>query len=84
MKNKTQTTDSSFYILGQLFGEDPTYWNIDTGWTIDYYNATPFTGEILTLPLPRGATGVMPFSSDNEPLAQYNTLPDGSAFEKVF
>ena len=85
MKNKTTpNNDPSFYILGPLVGEDITFYQLGEGWILEFENATPFTGEILTLPLPTGATSVMPFSSENEPLAQLNTLPGGVAFEKVF
>ena len=83
MENRITTSDPYFHILGPMIGEEPTFWNIDKGW-VDYNSSTPFTGEILTLPLPEGSTGVMPFSSENEPLAQYNSLPDGGSFEKVF
>ena len=80
----TQTQDNPcFHILGPMVGEDLTFWNVDHGW-VDYTESTPFTGEILTLPLPPGATGVMPFSGNNEPLAQYDTLPGEGVFEKVF
>jgi hypothetical protein len=72
---KTQTADPAFYIIGPLVGEDPTFYCIGEGWILEFENATPFTGEVLTLPLPEGAIGVMPFSNENEPLAQYNTLP---------
>ena len=50
-----------------LEGDVLTFWNIDRGWIDDYFTATPFNGEILTLPLPIGATGVMPFTHSNEP-----------------
>lgn len=85
MKNKTQTNlDPSFYILGPLVGDNLTFYSIDKGWVLEFDNASPFTGEILTLTLPTGATSVMPFSSENEPLDQLNTLPGGGGFEKVF
>ena len=83
MENRITTSDPYFHILGPMVGEELTFWNIDHGW-VDYFDSTPFTGEILTLPLPEGATGVMPFSGENEPVAQYNTLPGGDVFEKVF
>jgi hypothetical protein len=70
---------AEFYILGPRVGEELTYWNLDKGWVTEFAEGTPFTGEILTLPLPEGATNVMAFSSASEPLAQSDPLPGGGA-----
>jgi hypothetical protein len=76
--------NADFYILGPHDGDDITFWNIDKGWVTDFALGTPFTGEILTLPLPEGSVCVIPFSSASEPLAQYNPLPGGGAVENFF
>jgi hypothetical protein len=66
--------ETNFYIFGPLAGGDPSYYNIDKGWIYEFEDATPFTGEILTLPLPQGTTCVMALSTDFEPLEQYDPL----------
>jgi len=81
--------DLDFYILGPRVGDELTYWNLDKGWVTDFGDASAFPKEILTLPLPEGATTVMPFSSASEPMSQFNLLPGGGVgvvnfFQKVY
>jgi len=71
---------AEFYILGPRVSEELTYWNLDKGWVTEFAEGTPFTGEILTLPLPWGTTHVMAFSSASEPLDQYTLLHRGEGF----
>jgi hypothetical protein len=67
---------TGYYILGPKFHEDPMYWNKeDHGWVIEFENATPFSKDILTSPMPRDATCIMKFSNTGEPLAQFDILP---------
>lgn len=83
--------DPAFFILGP--DNDPdhnTFWNVDTGWTTDFDQATPFDGSILTDPLlPEGATGVMPHFKGHG-IAQLDLLPGGGGlgaqniFEKSY
>lgn len=65
-----------YYILGPKFHKDPMFWNkSDQGWVIEFENATPFSKDILTSSMPRGATCIMQFSSDAEPMSQFDILP---------
>lgn len=66
-----------FYILGPRIDNDLTFWNMDKGWVTDFGEGTPFTKEIMTLPLPVGSANIMAFSSASEPLAQYDLVPSG-------
>lgn len=80
-------TDPAFFILGPDTDPDHnTFWNVDSGWTTDFDQATPFDGTILTATLPEGATGVMPISSEGGVLAQLDRLPgEGSnIFQKSY
>ncbi len=74
-------TPVEYYILGRYKGIDLTYWNLDSGWVTEFADGSPFTAEILSLPLPEGSIAVMAFSSDSEPLAQYDLVKGVSVGE---
>lgn len=77
--------EPAFYILGPLTdSQEPTFWNLDEGWVDDFDKATPFSGDILTVPLPGGMTCIMPFSETGEPLAQFDPLPGGGGGQNFF
>jgi len=79
--------ERNFYIFGPLSGGDPSYYNIDQGWVYEFEDATPFTGEILTLPLPQGTIAVLALSDDFEPLDQYDHVPSKESnnfFQKTY
>jgi len=65
-----------YFILGPRSDSDaPTYWSMDNEWVENIYKADPFPIDILTVPLPRGSVGVMPFTKEMEPEGFYQTLP---------
>jgi hypothetical protein len=82
-------TPAEYYIVGRPSGIDLSFWNLDKGWVTEFAEGSPFTEEILTLPLPEGAVAVIAFSSDSEPVAQFNPFPSGEGnninfFSKVY
>jgi len=73
-----------YYILGPYFNGNPMYWNKkDQGWVIEFEDATPYTKDILTKPLPREASCIMQFSSNNEPIAQFDILPPTRGLQRI-
>lgn len=77
--------ESNFFIIGPLNdSEEPTFWNIDEGWTDNFDKATPFSGDILTDPLPKGTTCIIPFSKEGQPLAQFGPLTGSRGNQNFF
>ena len=77
-----------YYLICGPFHEDHgcTFWSMEKGWvdSEDFYSADIFPADIMTLPLPEGATGIMAFKSDAEPVAQFDLLPRGGVVENFF
>lgn len=51
--------EKDYLITGPVRNEDQTYWHNDYGWITEFGEATTLPKQILTSPLPPGATGIM-------------------------
>ena len=64
---------NNFYILGETDeGGNASYWsNNINGWTQSKFLASEFGEEILTLPPPEGATGLIEENAEGLPVNFY-------------
>jgi hypothetical protein len=65
-----------YYILGPRSQSDSMmYWSNTLGWVEDIEHADEFPIDILTVPLPIGSVGIIPFHS--------NGCPEGSYYKYI-
>lgn len=72
---------NNFYILGETDEEgNASYWHNTNRWTYYKGHATVFGEEILTLPPPEGATGIIEENQEGLPVNFYGVppFPEGS------
>ena len=67
--------ETQFIICGPVVDEEQTYWHNERGWVVLLSNATTLPREILTSPLPPGASGIMELTMLGEYVRFLQTLP---------
>lgn len=73
----------NYVIIGTEDSERWPYWNNDLGWVEEFNQATTFPIDILSYPLPEGATGVTAFYH-NTPVQQFIYAPPLRVPPKLF
>ncbi len=70
--------NTQFVIIGNDPGNgEQMYWNNAQGWISDFTEATTFDREILTAPLPHGATGFIEFTLEGELVSTIDRVSSG-------
>jgi hypothetical protein len=64
-----------YIITGPVIDEEQTYWHNDHGWITELPDATTFPVQIVTTPLPVGATGLMKLTYLGEYVGVLHPLP---------
>ena len=74
---------SYFIILGPIVDDEPTYWNVDAGWTVSEKHASHLPKDVLTRPLPEGGVAIKECKEDGTIIAIFDPSPsEGMIFEK--
>lgn len=74
--------ETQFVVAGPVLNEEQLYWHNDDKWITSLPDATTFPAEILTSPLPLGATGIMELTILGEYVRFLPTLPREGSSEK--
>jgi hypothetical protein len=55
--------------------DELVYWNVDTGWTLNFDEASLFPRDIIMQPLPQGSSSILEVTEEGEPMIQYSVIP---------
>lgn len=66
---------TQFVIAGPIANDTQLWWHNELGWIEDLIEATTLPVDILTTPLPPGATGVLEITMDGSYVCFYTLLP---------
>lgn len=76
--------ETQFVIAGPVENEEQLWWHNELGWITKFECATTLPKQILTSPLPPGATGIMEITMDWEAVGFYMPLSVGGGHGTMF